>query len=89
MASSGIRGADRGRCQLPRVPRGGGLRCHVGDDEAGELVIDIDGRVLSLQDFGRMLRVFAGWGMRIAFVPEDRLDEQSVVAAGEPVNREE
>jgi len=55
------------------VPRGDVLRCHLDDDEAGELVVHVDDQELSLRDFGRLLRTFAGWGMRIAFVPEDRV----------------
>ena len=41
------------------------LRCVVGDDEEGRLVVGIDNNELSLQEFGRMLTTYAGWGMRI------------------------
>ena len=52
------------------VPRGDVLRCLVSDD-GGEAVIEIDGQDFSIAEFGRMLTTFAGWGMRISFVPED------------------
>ena len=55
------------------VPRGGVLRCRVEDDENGQLVVGIDDKELSLEEFGRMLTTYAGWGMRIEFVPEDQL----------------
>ena len=34
---------------------------------------------LSLAEFGRLLRVHAGWGMRIAFVPEEFVTENPKV----------
>lgn len=52
------------------VPRGDVLRCIIHYHESG-IGIEIDDRLLSLEDFGRMLRVHEGWGMRIAFVPEE------------------
>ena len=71
------------------VPRGDVLRCHIEDDEAGELVVYVDDQELNLRDFGRMLRTFAGWGMRIAFVPEDRIADQPEIIIGEPEHRDE
>ena len=71
------------------VPRGDVLRCHLDDDEAGELVVHVDNQELSLRDFGRLLRTFAGWGMRIAFVPEDRVADQPEIVVGEPRDRGE
>ena len=53
------------------VPRGGVLRCVIHDNEEGRLVVEIDDRELSLEEFGRLLTTYAGWGMRIEFVPED------------------
>ena len=71
------------------IPRGDVLRCHIEDDEAGELVVYVDDQELNLRDFGRMLRTFAGWGMRIAFVPEDRIADQPEIVIGEPKHRDE
>jgi hypothetical protein len=52
------------------VPRGDVLRCIIDDGGPdGEVTIHIDKEELSLKEFGRLLRVHAGWGMRIAFVP--------------------
>jgi hypothetical protein len=66
------------------VPRGEVLRCHTEDDEAGELVVYVDDQDLSLREFGRLLTTFAGWGMRIAFVPEDRLAQRPEIEVREP-----
>jgi hypothetical protein len=52
-------------------PRGAVLRCQIMDDENGELVVGIDDQELTLEAFGRMLTTYAGWGMRIEFVPDD------------------
>ena len=52
------------------VPRGAVLRCLIDEGPEGELVIHIDDHALSLEDFGGLLRTYAGWGMRIAFVGE-------------------
>jgi len=66
------------------VPRGGVLRCAVGDDEEGRLVVGIDNNELSLQKFGSMLTTYAGWGMRIEFVPEDELHRRPALEVREP-----
>ncbi len=59
------------------VPRGDVLRCVVSDGgEDGEATVYIDDHELSLREFGRLLCVHAGWGMRITFVPEDELCEE-------------
>nr|WP_269433371.1 hypothetical protein [Limnochorda pilosa] len=39
-------------------------------------MIEIDGRELSLEEFGRVLTTFAGWGMRICFVADDEIEEE-------------
>jgi hypothetical protein len=58
------------------VPRGDVLRCIIDDGgPEGEVTIHIDDKELSLAEFGRMLTVHAGWGMRIAFVPEEFIRE--------------
>jgi hypothetical protein len=62
------------------VPRGDVLRCTIDDAEPdGEVTIQIDDKELSLVEFGRLLRVHAGWGMRIAFVPEEYVTENPKV----------
>jgi hypothetical protein len=59
------------------TPRGDVLRCVIEDGGPdGEAVIYIDDQELSLKEFGRLLVTYAGWGMRIIFVPDDRIDEQ-------------
>ena len=66
------------------TPRGSVLRCLVKDDENGQLVVAIDDHELSLEQFGRLLTTYAGWGMRIEFVPEDELHRRPVHEVREP-----
>jgi hypothetical protein len=62
------------------VPRGDVLRCIIDDGGPnGEVTIHIDDQELSLAEFGRLLSVHAGWGMRIAFVPEEFVAENPTV----------
>jgi hypothetical protein len=70
------------------VPRGDVIRCIV--DDAGperEVTIHIDDKELSLAEFGRLLKVHAGWGMRIAFVPEEFIAENPKVEIRKPKRR--
>jgi hypothetical protein len=71
------------------VPRGDILRCHIDDSEIGQLVVHVDDQELSLHEFGRLLKTFAGWGMRIAFVPEDRTDIEPEIVVREPDDRDD
>ena len=69
------------------VPRGDVLRCVIEDGgPEGTAVIWIDDREFSLKEFGRMLTTYAGWGMRICFVPEEKLHEQPGVEVRDPEN---
>ena len=52
-------------------------------------VIYIDDREFDLAEFGALLRCFAGWGMRIAFVPEDEVTEQPEIEVREPEDEED
>lgn len=69
------------------VPRGDVLRCVIEDDGDGKAVIHIDDHELSLRDFGRLLTTHAGWGMRIAFVPDDLITENPRLVIGQPRKR--
>ena len=70
------------------VPRGDVLRCIIDDGGPnGEVTIYIDDQELSLAEFGRLLRVHAGWGMRIAFVPEEFVAENPTVKICKPERR--
>ncbi len=67
------------------VLRGDLLRCFVEDGGPdGEVTVHIDDQELSLRDLGRLLGTYAGWGMRIAFVPDDLIDEEPEVEVREP-----
>ena len=67
------------------VPRSDVLRCIIDDGGPdGEVTIYIDKEELSLKAFGRLLRVHAGWGMRIAFVPEEYITENPKIEIGDP-----
>ena len=67
------------------IPRGDVLRCLV-NEAGGEVVIEIDGRDFSIAEFGRMLTPHAGWGMRICFVPEDKITREPKISVREPDN---
>ena len=67
------------------TPRGAVLRCVIDDGgPGGEPIIHIDDRELSWREFGRLLTTYAGWGMRIVFVPDDELDEEPRIEIREP-----
>jgi hypothetical protein len=69
------------------VPRGEVLRCVIEDDGDGEAVIHIDDHELSLREFGRLLTTYSGWGMRIAFVPDNLITENPRLVIGQPRKR--
>lgn len=66
--------------------RGHVLRCLVDDTGEGEQepVIEVDGKELSWHEFGRMICSFAGWGMRMEFVPDDEIHRRPKVMVKEP-----
>jgi hypothetical protein len=66
------------------VPVGDVLRCIIDESDDGQPTIWIDDKELSWVEFGRMLMVHNGWGMRIAFVPEERVHEQPIIKVGMP-----
>ena len=66
------------------TPRGDVLRCIIEDDENGDPVIHIDEQELTWEEFGGLLRTYAGWGMRIKFVPDDSTHEEPVTEVREP-----
>jgi hypothetical protein len=70
-----------------RSPRGGVLRCYIedGGGEDGLLpMVYVDDQEFSWDDFGRMLCTYAGWGMRIVFVPDDELEKEPKVVVRGP-----
>lgn len=67
------------------TPRGDVLRCVVSDGGPdAEATVHIDDREFSLSEFGRILTTYAGWGMRITFVPEDDVEREPAVEVREP-----
>ena len=67
------------------TPRGSVVRCFIDDGGAdGEVVIHVDDQELSLAAFGRLLSTYAGWGMRVCFVPEERLLESPEIEVRVP-----
>lgn len=67
-------------------PRGAVLRCIIedGGGEDGSLpTIFVDDQEFSWDEFGRMLCTYAGWGMRIVFVPDDELEKAPKVSIQE------
>jgi len=58
------------------TPRGGVLRCVIGDGEPEEgPIFYIADEELTLRNSATPIH-YAGWGMRIIFVPDDRLMDQ-------------
>jgi len=66
------------------VPRGGVVRCVLEDDEDGQVIVIVDDRKLSLEEFGTLLVTYAGWGMRIEFVPEDETHQRPRLEVRDP-----
>lgn len=66
------------------VPRGGVLRCLIHDDAEQQLVVEIDEQELDLEQFGKLLTTYAGWGMGIEFVPDDEVHRRPVREVREP-----
>ena len=60
------------------------LRCLINDDEDGQLMVGIDDKELTLEEFGKLLMTHAGWGMRIEIVPEDEVHRRPAFKVGEP-----
>jgi hypothetical protein len=60
------------------------LRCLIHDDEEHQLVVEIDEQELRLEQFGKLLTTYAGWGMRIEFVREDEVHRRPVHEVREP-----
>ncbi len=71
------------------TPKGGVLRCLIDSDEDGVAVVQIDDQELSIEEFGRMLASYAGWGMRIEFTPEDEVHRRPALEVREPKPSEE
>ena len=65
------------------VPRGQVLRCHIDDDAEEGTIIQIDDIKLDMAAFGRLLQVFSGFGMRIAFVDEEEVTEDPGIVVRE------
>ena len=69
------------------TPRGNVLRCLIDDTEKDhemEPVITVDDKELTWQEFGRLICTYAGWGMRIEFVPEDETHRPPQIEVREP-----
>ena len=66
------------------TPRGNVLRCFIETDEDNQATVCIDDKELSLGEFGRLLTTYAGWGMRIEFVPDDDLHRRPTLEVSEP-----
>ena len=71
------------------VPRGGVLCCLIEDDSEKTVVVRIDDHELSLEEFGRLLTTYSGWGMRIEFVPEEEIHRRPAHEVREPKSEEE
>jgi len=69
------------------VPRGHIVRSVIVNDSPTDIddtFISIDDRDFTVAEFVRMVGTFGGWGMRIAFVPDDDIHEQPKIKVREP-----
>ncbi len=66
------------------IPKGGVLRCVIDQGEDGETTVWIDQQELNLEEFGKVLSTYAGWGMRIIFVPDDDIFRTPTIEVREP-----
>ncbi len=74
---------------LQWVTRGDVLRCLIEDGGPDfEVTVEIDGRELSLKEFGRLLSSHAGWGTRVVFVPCDEIAKEPTIEVREPDHEE-
>jgi hypothetical protein len=65
------------------TPRGSALRCVIGDMD-GQAVIHIDDKELTIDEFGRLLTTYSGWGMRIEFMSEESLHRRPPLVLDDP-----
>lgn len=66
------------------TPRGGVLRCLINTDANLGTVVRIDDHELTMDELGELLAVYAGWGMRIEFTPDDKTGERPALRIGNP-----
>lgn len=66
--------------------RGDVLRCHIGCEEGnpGMATVLIDDKEFTMQQFGRLLSSYEGWGMRLAIVPEDETHVMPLIEIKDP-----
>ena len=64
--------------------RGHVLKCVVSDNEDGDLVFYVDDQELDAEAFLRLIRPFAGWGMRITFMDESQIHDEPEVILRDP-----
>jgi hypothetical protein len=64
--------------------RGHVLKCVVGDDDDSDIVVYIDDQELDAEAFLRLIRPFAGWGMRITFMDESQIHDEPEVIQRDP-----
>jgi hypothetical protein len=55
-----------------------------GDGLDDEVFVYIDDKELTLREFGKLLSTYAGWGMRIIFVPDEELEKDPKIEIREP-----
>ncbi len=68
------------------TPRADVLRCLIDDAADGERepVIIVDDKELSWREFGRLVCTYAGWGMRIEFVSDDKTHRRPTLKVRQP-----
>ena len=65
--------------------RGDVLRCRVGwGEEVNQATVWIDEKEFTMEELGRLLSVYEGWGMRLIFLPEDETHVNPPIELKEP-----
>ena len=71
------------------IARGDVLRCLIDNNKKGETTIWIDDQEFEMAEFGKLLSVFTGWGMRVIIVPEDETCQGATVEIKDPDHKQE
>ncbi|MGH7441775.1 MAG: DUF7713 domain-containing protein [bacterium] len=58
------------------------VRGIIGTDDDGQVSVEIDDHNLSLREFGSLLSVHMGWGLRLVFVPDDEIHRTPTIKVG-------
>lgn len=67
--------------------RGDVLRCHIDSKDSSTSIL-IDDKEFTMQEFGRLLSMYDGWGMRLVMVPEDETHVMPPIEIKDPDDKD-